>query len=87
MKGTFVMFKFLKISLITFCILTTTVAFGKSTQYFESTLVHMLSSECDRSCRKEIIESEVSLATILLLKIVGKELQQKLIQLEKEVYD
>ena len=47
----------------------------------------MLSSECDRSCRKEIIESEVDLATILILKIVGKELQQKLIQLEKEVYD
>ena len=35
----------------------------------------------------EIIESEVDLATILLLKIVGKEPQQKLIQLEKEVYD
>ena len=69
MKGTFVMFKFLKISLITFCILTTTVAFGKSTQYFESTLVHMLSSECDRSYRTEIIESEVDLATILLLKM------------------
>jgi hypothetical protein len=68
------MFKFLKISLISFCILTTTVAFGKSTQYFETTLVHMLSSECDRSCRTEIIESEVDLTTILLLKVVGKEL-------------
>ena len=81
------MFKLIKITFIVFCILTTTVAFGKSTHYFETTLVHMLSSECDRSCRTEIIESEVDLATILLLKIVGKELQQKLIQLEKEVYD
>ena len=47
----------------------------------------MLSDECNRSCRTKIIESEVDIATILILKIVGKELQQKLIQLEKEVYD
>jgi|TARA_R110002050_G_scaffold215010_2_gene351158 hypothetical protein len=87
MKGTFVMFKFFKILLISFCILTTTVAFGKSTHYFETTLAHMLSDECNRSCRTRIIESEVDIATILILKIVGKELQQKLIQLEKEVYD
>ena len=52
------MFKLFKITLISFCILTTTVAFGRSTSYFEATLVHMLSNECDRSCRKEIIESE-----------------------------
>jgi|TARA_B100000925_G_scaffold110125_1_gene81280 hypothetical protein len=81
------MFKLFKITLISFCILTTTVAFGRSTSYFEATLVHMLSNECDRSCRKEIIESEVDLATIMILKLVSKELQQKLIQLEKEVYD
>ena len=81
------MFKLFKITLISFCILTTTVAFGRSISYFEATLVHMLSNECDRSCRKEIIESEVDLATIMILKLVSKELQQKLIQLEKEVYD
>ena len=81
------MFKLFKITLISFCILTTTVAFGRSTSDFEATLVHMLSNECDRSCRKEIIESEVDLATIMILKLVSKELQQKLIQLEKEVYD
>ena len=81
------MFKLFKITLISFCILTTTVAIGRSTSYFEATLVHMLSNECDRSCRKEIIESEVDLATIMILKLVSKELQQKLIQLEKEVYD
>ena len=81
------MFKLVKILLIGFCILTTTVAFGRSTSYFETTLSHMLSDECNRSCRTKIIESEVYIATILILKIVGKELQQKLIQLEKEVYD
>ena len=81
------MFRLLTILFFCFCLLTTAVAFGRSTSYFEATLVHMLSNECDRSCRKEIIESEVDLATIMILKLVSKELQQKLIQLEKEVYD
>jgi len=48
------MFKLIKITFIVFCILTTTVAFGKSSHYFENTLVHMFSSECNKKCREEI---------------------------------
>ena len=81
------MFKFIKILFFLFCLLTTAVAFGRSTQYFEATITHMFSSECNSRCRQKIIQSEVDSATILLLKVIGRELKQKLIQLEKEVYD
>ena len=72
------MFKLIKITFIVFCILTTTVAFGKSSQYFENTLVHMFSSECNKKCREEIIKSETDFAVILLLKVVSQNLQQQL---------
>ena len=81
------MFKLFKITLISFCILTTTVAFGKSSQYFENTLVHMFSSECNKKCREEIIKSETDFAVILLLKVVSQNLQQQLLKLERQVYD
>ena len=41
------MFKFIKIIFFLFLLLTTATAFGKSTQYFETTLVHMFGSDCN----------------------------------------
>ena len=55
--------------------------------YFENTLVHMFSLECNKKCREEIIKSETDFAVILLLKVVSQNLQQQLLKLERQVYD
>ena len=83
----FVMFKFIKITIFLFLLLTTATAFGKSTKYFENTLVHMFGSDCNSKCRQEIIKSETDYAVVLILKLISTELHQKLLVLERKVYD
>ena len=53
------MFRLLTILFFCFCLLTTAVAFGRSTSYFEATITHMFSSECNSHCRSKIIKYEV----------------------------
>ena len=81
------MFKFIKITFFLFLHLTTATAFGKSTKYFENTLVHMFGSDCNSKCRQEIIKSETDYAVVLILKLISTELHQKLLVLERKVYD
>ena len=81
------MFKLIKITFIVFCILTTSVALVKSSNYFENTLVHMASSECNKKCRQEIIKSEIDKSVILLLQVMINELNYKLMTLQKKSYD
>ena len=81
------MFKFFKIIIFLFLLLTTATAFGKSTKYFENTLVHMFGSDCNSKCRQEIIKSETDYAVVLILKLISTELHQKLLVLERKVYD
>ena len=81
------MFKMIKIIIFSFCLLFTTHAFGKSNEYYQKTLVHIL-TECNyKKCREEIIKSETDFAVILLLKVVSQNLQQQLLKLERQVYD
>ena len=77
------MFKFIKITFFLFLLLTTATAFGKSTKYFENTLVHMFGSDCNSKCRQEIIKSETDYAVVLILKLISTELHQKLLVLER----
>ena len=58
---------------ILFLLLTTATAFGKSTKYFENTLVHMFGSDCNSKCRQEIIKSETDYAVVLILKLISTE--------------
>ena len=43
------MFKMIKIIIFSFCLLFTTHAFGKSNEYYQKTLVHIL-TECNSDC-------------------------------------
>ena len=81
------MFKFFKITIFLFLLLTTATAFGKSTKYFENTLIHMFGNDCNSKCRQEIIKSETDYAVVLILKLISTELHQKLLILERKVYD
>ena len=57
------------------------------TKYFENTLVHMFGNDCNSKCRQEIIKSETDYAVVLILKLISTELHQKLLILERKVYD
>ncbi len=81
------MFRLLTILFFSFCLLTTAVAFGRSTSYFEATITHMFSSECNSHCRSKIIKNEADYATILLLKLIGTKLQKELLNVERQIYD
>lgn len=81
------MFRFIKIIIFLFCLFTTTMVFGRSTEYFETTLVHMIGNECNSKCRNEIIKSEIDKSVILLLQVMINELNHKLMEFQKESYD
>ncbi len=81
------MFKLIKITFFVFLLLTTTVVFGRSNHYFEATITHLFSSECDSRCRSKIIKNEADYATILLLKLIGTKLQKELLRVERQIYD
>jgi len=81
------MFRFIKIIIFLFCLFTTTMVFGRSTEYFETTLIHMIGNECNSKCRNEIIKSEIDKSVILLLQVMINELNHKLMEFQKKSYD
>jgi len=81
------MFRIVTVLVFLFCLLTTTVVFGRSTEYFKTTLVHMVGNECNSKCRNEIIKSEIDKSVILLLQVMISELNYQLRVLQKKSYD
>jgi len=77
-------FKLLKVSLFVFCLITTTVAFGRSTDYFKYTLAHMVKNECNTMCQREIITQELETAMYLLIKSVIAEIRYQITQQYRE---
>ena len=41
-----------------FCLIFSTSAFGKSSEYYKQTLIHLL-IECNSKCQKQIFEQEI----------------------------
>ena len=78
------MTKFIKITIILFCLLVTTMVFGRSSTWFETTTAHMVKNSCDKGCRKNIIEEEIEYSVLLLMKSVLAELQYHLDQKSKK---
>jgi len=72
------MTKFIKITIFLFCLFITTMVFGRSSEWFETTTAHMVKNSCDRNCRMEIIEKEIEYSVLLLMKSVLAELQYQL---------
>jgi len=50
--------KSIKTPIFIFCLLFTTHAFSKSYEYYQQTLVHIL-TECNSDCQKQVFEQEI----------------------------
>ena len=79
------MFKLLKNSLFIFCLITTTVAFGRSTDYFKYTLGHMVKNKCNTLCQREIITQELGHSVFLLVKSIIAEIHYQITQQNKQI--
>ena len=78
--------KLIKIIMFLFLISFTTHAFSKSYQYYQQTLVHIL-TKCNSDCQKQVFEQEVQIAMFNLLDFVLNQLRFELSQKHKELYD
>jgi len=78
--------KLIKSILFLFLLTFTTFAFGKSTEYFQATVVHML-TQCNSDCKKQVFEDEVHKAFFSLIDAIFNELRFEISQKEKQLYD
>ena len=78
--------KLIKIIIFLFLISFTTHAFSKSYQYYQQTLVHIL-TKCNSDCQKQIFEQELQIAMFHLLDAILNQLRFELYQKQKELYD
>ena len=74
------MFKMIKVIIFSFCLLLTTLAFGKSNDYYQQTLTHIL-TECNSKCQKQTIEQELK---YLLYEIIERVLEKIRLELLEE---
>ena len=78
--------KSIKTLIFIFYLLFTTHAFSKSYEYYQQTLVHIL-TKCNSDCQKQVLEQEVQMAMFHLLEVVLNQLRFELSQKHKELYD
>ena len=78
--------KSIKTLIFIFCLLFTTHAFSKSYEYYQKTLVHIL-TECNSDCQKQVFEQEVHKAFFVLMDAILNQMRFELSQKEKELYD
>jgi len=75
--------KLIKSLFFLFLLTFTTHSFAKSNEYYQATLVHML-TECNTECKKKIFEDEVHKSFFILMDAVLNQLRFELSQREKE---
>ena len=68
--------------LISFC----THSFAKSNEYYQATIVHIL-TECNSKCQKQVFEQEVHKAFFVLMDAILNQVRFELSQKEKKIYD
>ena len=78
--------KLIKILIFTFFLAFAGHAFAKSNEYYQQTIVHVL-TECNSICQKKIFEQEVHKAFFVLIDSILNQLRFELSQKEKEIYD
>ena len=78
--------KFIKTLIFTFFLAFTGHAFAKSNEYYQQTIVHVL-TECNSKCQKKVFEQEVHKAFFVLMDTILNQLRFELSQKEKEIYD
>ena len=52
------MFKMIKVIIFSFCLLFTSYAFGKSNEYYQQTLIHILAAG-NSKCQKQTLDKEI----------------------------
>ena len=75
--------KLIKTMFFLFLITFTTHSFAKSNEYYQATLVHML-TQCNTECKKKIFEDEVHKSFFILMDTILNQLRFELSQIEKE---
>ena len=78
--------KSIKTLIFIFYLLFTTHAFSKSYEYYQQTLVHIL-TKCNSDCQKQVLEQEVQMAMFHLLEVVLNQLRFELSQKQKILFD
>ena len=76
--------KLIKTIVFLFLFTFTTHAFGKSNEYYQQTIVHVL-TECNSTCQKQIFEQEVHQAFFILMDAILNQIQFELSQKKKEL--
>ena len=78
--------KLIKIIFFLFLISFTTHSFAKSNEYYQQTLIHIL-TECKSTCQKQVFEQEVHKAFFVLMDAILNQMRFEISQKEKELYD
>ena len=78
--------RIIKVLIFLFLLSFTTHAFGKSNEYYQKTLVHIL-TECNSLCQKQVFEQEVHKAFFVLIDAILNQMRFELSKKEKELYD
>ena len=78
--------KVLTTAIFILSLLFTGHAFGKSNEYYQQTLIHIL-TECNSKCQKQVFEQEVHKAFFVLIETMLNQIRFELSMKEKELYD
>ena len=78
--------KLIKTLIFLFLLTFTTFAFGKSNEYFQATVVHVL-TQCDGDCQRLVFREEVDVAFYELMKAILGQLNYELSLKQKERYE
>ncbi|MDA8829322.1 hypothetical protein N9N49_04905, partial [Candidatus Pelagibacter bacterium] len=78
--------KFIKILFFLFLVTFTTHSFAKSNEYYQQTLIHVL-TECNSTCQKQVFEQEVHKAFFVLMDVILNQIRFELSLKEKELHD
>ena len=78
--------KTIKIFIFLFLLSFTRHTFSKSNEYYQQTLIHVL-SECNSTCQKKVFEQEVHKAFFVLMVAILNQIRFEIRQKEKEIYD
>ena len=76
------MFKMIKVIIFSFCLLFTTHAFGKSNEYYQKTLVNLL-TECNSKCQKQTLDKEIKYLFYEIFERILEKIRMELLE-EKE---
>lgn len=77
------MIRTIKVFIFLFLLTFTTHAFGRSYDYYQQTIVHVL-TECNTECRKQILEDEIIHSFYILIDAILEQLQFELSQIKKD---